>query len=243
MTKVANPRVRLGRGHATPGNTATWEARRLFFRAVYEVSPQVYWSLFPFEASEAAYRDWCALTGGDFAATITQWQTDWNLTDDWAAVVAWRTIQRRLGNYLEGRVCVLLGEDQFVVPRIRPQFRNGLIGLPAREAFWDVERESRESARKRLHAVIDAELDRVAAMSSDPETSTKTPEHFTWIARCHLTQANAQTIAKELLDDPDATLSAISNKARTIQKANADTARLIGLSTKNTNNSPKVKSS
>lgn len=249
MAKITNPRVRLGRGQRTSGDALLWEARRAFLAAVCTVSPETYWSLFPGEPTAAAVRAWRDRWENDPGAMIRDWQDDWNLTDQWVADVAANTVRHRFRRLADG-VTFAWGirwsdpePDYFVTPHVKVPGGFGLLSIPINELFWDQERETRKFVRDRLIAIIDDELTRVESESVLVPVKTKSPEHFVWLARNHVLRKPARSMAIDLINDPDATLEDIAYRARPIQKAIVDTAKLIGLRRNDANNCPNSKSS
>ena len=241
MARVANPRIRLGRGQVTSADVTIWEARRLFLKAVYRVSPETYWSLFPDGPGEPAVDAWRARWNDDLPAMIATWQERWNLTDPWLADVAVNPLRARLRWHIQG-CTALWGRDRFVVPKARPGASGGTLGLPVAELYWNPETESHEQARARLHALIDDELDRVKS-TGVPATRTKSPQHFAWLARHRVLGESFAGIARDLIDDPDASFVDIAYKAKTVERAIKSTAQLIGITPPNANYSPNPKSS
>lgn len=209
----------------------------MFLRAVMAVSPKTYWSLFPGEPGDAAYQAWRLRWGDDPGAMIRDWQVDWKLPDAWCADVAYNTLRRRLRHFVAG-VTWIHGDDWFVTPRTRTTGAFGLLNIPPAELCWDRGQETREYVRARLIAIIDAELDRVAAETSMPKTRGKTPEHFVWLARSRVLREHSQSIAETIIDEPDAPYVDAVHRKRTVEKGIKDTAQLIGLDRPDENNSP-----
>jgi len=241
MTRVPNRRVRLGRGQVTSRETELWEARRMFFRAVHAVSPQAYWSLFPDEPGDAAFKAYRDRWGDDPAAMIRDWQVRWNLTDAWCADVAGNTLRARLKPHVNG-LTTLIGingpaPDWFVTPRFDGSGAFGLLHIPLVELCWNQGTETRKYVRDRLIDIIDAELDRVAAETSMPRTREKTPEHFVWLAKSRVLREHPQSIAETIIDAPDAPYVHAVHRKRTVEKGIKDTANLIGLDRPDENNS------
>lgn len=226
-------RLRLGRGQVASDNTAKWEARRAFFRAVYFVSPATYWSLFPKEPNETAYQAWRDEWGDDPGAMIRDWQEHWNLRDQWASDVAFNTLRSRLKWYRKGLTTVVgvnpSTPDMFVMPRARDKGTGAVLGIPLMELYWDRSQETRQSVEERLIAAIKAELDRVEQESALPATKTKSPEHFVWLARYQVLRMSAQKITRTLPDRHPERVQILEQRARRVQLAIQDTKDLIGL--------------
>ncbi len=193
MARVANRRIRLGRGQVTSADVTIWEARRLFLRAVFRVSPETYWSLFPDGPGDAAVAEWRARWNDDLPAMVARWQEYWNLTDQWCADVAVNTLRSRLGAHTRG-CTALWNRDRFVIPKPHPGASGGILALPIADLYWNPEIETHKEARARLHALIDAELDRLENVAI-PLTRPKSPDHFVWLARNQVVRESKELIA------------------------------------------------
>lgn len=215
MTIVPKRQLRLGRGQVTMGDAGTWEARRAFLRAVYCVSPDTYWSLFPGESNDAAYQAWQERWGDDPEVMILDWQKCWHLRDPWLADVARDTLRVRLKWYVQG-VTHVMGEDWFVTPRFRNTGTLSLIGFPLNELYWDRGTETRKYVRDRLISLLHAELDRVEAETSVPKTRTKSPEHFGWLARYQVLEESKEQIAESVEQDRSVVGRAVNGVAEMI---------------------------
>lgn len=233
MAKTPQTRIHLGRGQVTSRDAATWEARRWFFRAVYAVSPETYWSLFPEEPGETALRAYRDQWRDSPYAMICAWQDQWNLPDPWAGEVAWLTIQTRLRWFVKGLTAISgingATADWFVTPRTRTPDAFGLIGIEAAQLSYNPTNETRPEFWQWLHALIDPQLQSIEDAAALTTTKTKTPKHFLWLARYQVLKEHARPIAATLIDDPDVTHVDITYKARAVQDAIVNTAELIGL--------------
>jgi len=224
MTTPANPRIRLGRGRVTPNDTATWEARRAFLRAVSRVSPETYWSLFPSEPTDAAFDAWRDRWNDDVGAMIADWQDRWNLTDPWCADVAVNTLRARLRWHVRG-CTAFWNQDAFVTPKARSGASGRILALPVAELYLNQETETRKETLSRLAALIEAEYDRVEAEAIEPKTGERRAAHFEWLARHQV-----------LVDESIKSIAASVGHDRTqVGRAIDETAALIGLTPREPN--------
>jgi len=187
-------RLHLGQGQVASPDEQVWEARRLFLRAVFEVKPETYWSLFPTGYGQEAYDAWRCRWNDDLRIMIAEWQKYWHLSDPWLADAAYATLRARLRWHIQG-CTALWGGDRFVTPQARSGALGGILALPIVELHWNPVAETREEARARLHALIDDELDRVETESTHPVTRSKSPDHFVWLARYQVVRESKELIA------------------------------------------------
>lgn len=201
MTSAKHPRLRLGRGDYTRDEEQTWAARRAFLKAVYAVSSDTYWSLFPDGPGDEALAAWHARYTGDIEAMIAAWQKHWHLnetkktTDAWLTDVARNTLRQQLKWHVEGTT-YFWGIDRFATPQPRGSLHaDPFIRLSDIDLYWNPAAELWEHAEQRILAALRSERDRIAANVTSSRTRTKEPEHFIWLARYQVRKENKEDIA------------------------------------------------
>lgn len=205
---------------------ALWEARNAFLAALARIVPESYTSL-----AVDDYGD-----DPDPRSVVRIWQDRFNLHDDWLAEIATATFLADYHHLRQGftrrRNIGEPTEHPFRVPPApRDTSAGGNFDLPPGAKYWDPTTESRDDVKKRIVALVDAELDRIEAKTANgrSKVTDKKAEHFDWLVRYQVLEESGQGISTHLPDRNPHRDPIKEYKARTVQKAIAESSQLIGL--------------
>lgn len=222
MDNVSKSRHRLGRGEYADDEMSVWEARCAFLDALFRLYPATYWTLFPDEPGEDAYRQWREKWNDDPRTMVEWWQKRWHLNAPWLADVAINTQRARLRYFINGQTHFMpsaakVRSGWFVTPapRTSMDFHGQAVTIPLNLLYWDPARETRKEARDSIIAALDAELDRIEADASLAlnKIKSKPLEHFEWLVRFQVGNESKTQLAAAVGMSREAVLRAINDLA------------------------------